>query len=106
MSFKVLCSDSKACLCVIGASSQIIRYVFSISSASIVPGILMRECAVLAFGSSNAAIPDEATGRTICFLDRSLDIRVWYKKVLPVPPAPFTKNNFPCFFSIDSKTTL
>ena len=100
MSLKDLSRASKACLCVIGASSHMIRAAFSINSASIVPGvmwqvdvafrpigILKREWAVLPPGSSRA-IPDEATGRTIFFSDRSLEMIVWYKNVLPVPPAP------------------
>ncbi|KAF8105772.1 hypothetical protein N665_0156s0026 [Sinapis alba] len=112
ISFNDLSSASKACLCVIGASFQIIRSVFSISSASIVPGLMLQslssesfkgilkcECAVLPLGSSNAAIPEEATGRTICFLDRIMDIMVWYRNVFPVPPAPYMKNSFPSFLS-------
>ena len=117
MSLNVLSSASKACLCVIGASSQIIRSVFSISSASIVPGlmlqslsslsfkgILKRECAVLPLGNNNATITEEATGKTICFLERILDIMGWYKNVFLVPPAPYTKNSFPSFLSTESKT--
>ena len=101
MSLKDLSRASKACLCVIGASSHMIRAAFSINSTSIVPGvmwqvdvafrsigILKREWAVLPPGSSRAAIPDEATRSTIFFSDRSLEMIVWYKNVLPVPPAP------------------
>lgn len=70
MFFNVLSSASKTCLCIID--------VFSISSANIIPGlmlqslssvsfkeILKRECAVLPLGSNNAAISEEATDRTI-----------------------------------------
>ncbi|RID49589.1 hypothetical protein BRARA_H00379 [Brassica rapa] len=112
MSFNFLSSASKACLCVIGASSQIIRSIFSIGSANIVPGlmvqslssesfkgILKRECVVLPLGSSNAYIIEEAISRTICFLDPILDIMVWYRNVFHVPHAPYTKNSFPSILS-------
>lgn len=57
-------------------------------------GILNLEWAVFPPGNNNAAIPEEATERTILFCDRMYEISVLYKNVLPVPPGPSTKKRF------------
>lgn len=51
-------------------------------------GILNLECAVRPRGSNKEATPDDATAKTIFFLDRILDIIVFHRNVLPVPPWP------------------
>ena len=69
---------------------------FEISQTDVslnVRGSLKRECAVRPPGNNKAAIPADATGSTTLPTDLSLAIIVLYKKVLPVPPAPYTKNN-------------
>ena len=84
-SHSVLCKHSKTCLWIMGASSQTIRDVFWIRSASelflgmlhvlvsnIGIGILKREWAVLPPDSSSAAIPDDATAKAILWDDLSL----------------------------------
>ncbi|PVH38707.1 hypothetical protein PAHAL_5G331500 [Panicum hallii] len=101
---------SKHRLCVINASSHIIREVFLIKSASVVPllisqiavssrstGILKRECAVLPPGNNNEATPEEATARTIFLADLMDVIIVVHKNVFPVPPKPETKYNAASF---------
>lgn len=76
-----------------------INFDFTINSASGVPclmlqvessltemGITNLECAVLPLGSSNQAIPLDATFKTISPLDfKAADI-VFHKNVFPVPP--------------------
>jgi hypothetical protein len=82
ISHKVLSRSSKQCLCVIGASSHIISVNTFMSSANIVPclmlhipvsfkskGILNLECAVWPLGSNKEATPDDTMARTIFFSD-------------------------------------
>jgi hypothetical protein len=69
------------------------------SSASMVPhlivhmavsfmskGILKREYAVRPLGISKEATPEEATASTIFPFDLMFAIRVFHRKVFPVPP--------------------
>jgi hypothetical protein len=54
-------------------------------------GILKRECGVLPPGSNRDAIPEDATAKATFALLRTKLSRVVHKKVLPVPPYPYTK---------------
>lgn len=49
-------------------------------------GILNREWAVLPFGKSKEATPEEAIARTILSADLIFEIMTFHKNVLPVPP--------------------
>jgi len=90
---------SKQNLCVIGASSQIIRSTNFSSSAASEPysmlqiefsmvgiGILNFECVVLPPGNNKDAIPLDATVNTIFLLDLNAEERVLHMKVFHVPP--------------------
>ena len=103
-----LSTASKQFLFAIGASSQIIKDVCIINSASCVPffiahvvssvgfrGMLNLECAVRPPGNRRAAIPEVATAIAILPSDRTFAKSVLQRNVLPVPPEPYTKNNFP-----------
>jgi hypothetical protein len=104
ISRKVLSRASKHCLCVIGASSHIIRVDSFFTSANIVPRltlhipvsfkskvILNLEYAVRPLGSSREATPDDVTARTIFFSDQRRVMTAFHKKVFPVPLWPQTK---------------
>jgi hypothetical protein len=88
------------------ASSHIISVDTFMSSSNILPhltlhipvsfkskGILNLECAVRPLGSSKEATLDDATAKTIFFLDRRCAVIAFHKKVFPVPPWPQTKRN-------------
>ncbi|CAN0915427.1 hypothetical protein LINGRAHAP2_LOCUS29125, partial [Linum grandiflorum] len=66
-------------------------------------GILKRECAVTPPGNNIVAIPDEATTKAIWPRLRTFAIMQLYKKVLPVPPWPYKKYNWPFLLWIDDK---
>ncbi|KAK2456381.1 ATP-dependent DNA helicase pif1 [Trifolium repens] len=86
-------------MCIIGASSHIISFARRISSAegslgpishveysSILIGMENREWAVLPPGISKAAMPLDATVRTISPFDRNAVDNALQIYVLPVPP--------------------
>ncbi|KAG4909109.1 hypothetical protein JHK87_055225 [Glycine soja] len=54
-------------------------------------GIANLECVVLPSGSSNEAIPLEATVKTIPQLDCIIDDKIFQINVFPVPPYPQRK---------------
>lgn len=56
------------------------------------------------FGISKAAIPVDATAKTTFPISLRCDIIKFHKNVLPVPPCPSTRNNFPLLYSIDCNT--
>ncbi|KAK9740195.1 hypothetical protein RND81_03G018200, partial [Saponaria officinalis] len=99
-SLRLLSRASKQCLCIIGASSQIISFVLINSSVSSVLGFIPGhvefsvtligmpnlEWAVLPPGSKIAAIPLDATGKTISPLLLIAAHNVLQIKVFPVPP--------------------
>jgi hypothetical protein len=115
MSLKLLSSALKQCLLVIGASSHNIRDILLKSSARNVPclksqvdsllmfsGMWNRECAVLPPGTSSAAIPLDATAKTIFPSARSDVLIAFQRNVFPVPPYPLTNISLPsyCLLSV------
>ena len=67
-------------------------------------GIANLECAVLPPGSKVAAIPLEATVKTIPPVDLIVEASALQRKVLPVPPKPYTKKKPPFFRSTADRT--
>ncbi|RID45892.1 hypothetical protein BRARA_I02586 [Brassica rapa] len=111
MSARLLSNDSKQCLLIIGASSQMIRDASFTKSAASVPGVRLHrenssgligipnlECAVLPPCNRSEAIPLEATFKTISPLDLIAADNNLHRNVFPVPPNPYTKKT-PPFFS-------
>jgi hypothetical protein len=112
ISWSVLSKASKVILCVIKASSHMIRDAACINSQSIVPhfifhvvpstnssqGILKREWVVRPPVRGKEATPDDATDRTIFLCPQRYVIIVFHRKVFPVPPYPETKKN-PALFA-------
>src|SRR5215216_7834354 len=99
MSRNVRSRASNANLWIIGASSQIKSLDELINRASLLffemlhvedsfslRGILNRLCAVLPPFIKSAAIPEDATATAILPDDLTVDSRVLYRNVLPVPP--------------------
>ncbi|KAL5153939.1 hypothetical protein HKD37_19G053404 [Glycine soja] len=69
------------------SSLSALQYYFS----SVDTGMTNLKCVVLPPGSSNNAIPLEATVKTIPPLDRIADDKVFQINVFPVPPYPYRK---------------
>nr|GEY32759.1 hypothetical protein [Tanacetum cinerariifolium] len=75
-------------------SKLAVFFMRHIDSSSKFSGIWKHECAVLADGNNNAAIPDVATVRTIFSSERKVLMTVFHRNVFPVPPCPYTNMSF------------
>ncbi|KAK9740467.1 hypothetical protein RND81_03G037900 [Saponaria officinalis] len=77
------------------SSTHLVNSANSVVSSSLLPcvrrmfiGIANLECAVRPTNRSNAAIPEDATARTIWPSDLNREISAFQRYVFPVPPLP------------------